>query len=342
MQPLIGPGPSSGDRTNLNLQTGQSQAGNQPLSTAQRTTLERLIIRIMSLSPLKSAELWAGLRREVGVGNDSELLSRHFPAAEQFLMTRLTDVQETRATRQMIQRLTQLLPQGNNRQAVSDFIRQQFGHTVLSALSQQQLSQVITMLEQGQITIPQPQQNHITDRSLLPAEHQALNQQIVKLAATSDESPNQILSTVLKLVNLKSGDPIPSRYFPLLTHYIQARQTLSEHSAPTLHALAASLKQPPDNHEHRLLETYSEQNFHASPQTTLTAVQAQDLLNQLFIYRATKDPEQLLASNQIHPKPITPLWTDILPNALKPLVPRNGTTAVLAVIILAGLLWLLL
>ena len=72
-----------------------------------------------------------------------------------------------------MQQLTELLPQGNNRQAVSDFIRQQFGHTVLSQLSHSQLQQVLNLLQTGSLTIPHPQQTATSDRPLLPAEHQS-------------------------------------------------------------------------------------------------------------------------------------------------------------------------
>ncbi|WP_312544569.1 flagella biosynthesis regulator Flk, partial [Pantoea eucalypti] len=247
MQPLSGPGVPV-DRSSVNPQTGVARhgsvAGEQPLSPAQRTTLERLIVRISSLSNLKAPELWAGLRHEVGVKSEAELQSRHFPAAEQYLNNRLTQTQNGHATRLLMTQLTDLLPKGNNRQAVSDFIRQQFGQTVLSALSQDQLRQVLTMLQNGQMTIPQPQQIRVSDRTLLPAEHHTLNQQVVRLAAATGESTGKLWTAALKLVNLTSGDPIPSRHFPLLTQYLQVRQTLSQHSAPTLHLLEASLKQP--------------------------------------------------------------------------------------------------
>ncbi|MGC1073720.1 flagella biosynthesis regulator Flk, partial [Pantoea agglomerans] len=82
MQPLSGPGVPVGDRSSVNAQTGVTRhgsvAGEQPLSPAQRTTLERLIVRISSLSNLKAPELWAGVRHEVGVKSEAELQSRHF------------------------------------------------------------------------------------------------------------------------------------------------------------------------------------------------------------------------------------------------------------------------
>lgn len=346
MQPLSGPGVPVGDRSSVTAQSGATRPGSapgeQPLSPTQRTTLERLIVRIMSLSTLKGAELWAGVRHEVGVKNDAELQSRHFPLAEQYLTTRLTQVQNGHATRQLLQQLTEKLPQGNNRQAVSDFIRQQFGQTVLSALSQDQLRQVLTMLQNGQMAIPQPQQTRITDRTLLPAEHQTLNQQIARLAAATGEPSVKIWASALKLVNLKSGDPVPSRHFPLLTQYLQVRQTLSQHSAPTLQLVEASLKQPLDHAEQRLLEDYSQQRFQAMPQTVLTAAQTQDLLNLLFARRAEKNPELPLAASETQPQPIWHPFGASLPPVLQPLAQRPLFSAFVALLVIAFLLWIFL
>lgn len=345
MQPLSGPGAPMGDRSAISSQSGTARPGaapgEQPLSPAQRTTLERLIVRIMSLSTLKAPELWAGVRHEAGVKSEAELQSRHFPAAEHYLNQRLAQSQTGHASRQLLTQLTDLLPQGNNRQAVSDFIRQQFGQTVLSALSQDQLRQVLTMLQKGEMAIPQPQQSRTTDRTLLPAEHQALNQQIVKLAAATGEPSGKIWAAALKLVSLTSGDPIPSRHFPLLTQYLQVRQTLSLHTAPTLQLLEASLKQPLDQGERQLLEDYSQQRFQATPQTVLTAAQSQDLLNLLFSRRAERLHEQPLADSNIHPQPI---WGPILSTfpVLQPLAQRPILSTFVIIVMLTFLMWILL
>lgn len=74
---------------------------------------------------------------------------RHFIAAEQMLQERLLTAQETLDCRQLLQKLIALLPQGNNRQAVADYIRSQFGHTVLSQLDAGQLRQVLQSLQTG-------------------------------------------------------------------------------------------------------------------------------------------------------------------------------------------------
>ncbi|MDW8846837.1 flagella biosynthesis regulator Flk [Erwinia sp. MMLR14_017] len=345
MQPLSGPGaPIPGDRTAVDAKAGTTRPGpgDQPLTPVQRTTLERLIVKIMALSSLKSPELWAGLRHEVGVKNDAGLLARHFPAAEQFLNTRLSQVQNTHANRQLFQQLTDLLPQGNNRQAVSDFIRQQFGHTVLSSLNPDQLRQVLTMLQNGQMAIPQPQQNRISDRTLLPAEHHTLNQQIARLAAATGEQPVKLWASVMKVVNLHSGDPVPSRLFPLLTQYLQVSQTLSQHAAPTLPMLLSSLKVPPDHAEQRMLEDASLQRFQQPPLAILTPAQAQDLMNLLFARRAERLREQLVADIDIQPQPIVAPLFGYVPPVLQPLVNRPAFTAFAVLVLILFLLWIFL
>lgn len=71
--------------------------------------------------------------------SDTPLLSRHFPAAEVNLNQRLLRAQQTHVTRQLLSQLSGLLSQGNNRRAVSDFIRQQYGQTALNQLTPEQL-----------------------------------------------------------------------------------------------------------------------------------------------------------------------------------------------------------
>ena len=43
-------------------------AGEQPLSTQQRTVLERLITRLIALTSQQNAEVWAGVKHDLGVG----------------------------------------------------------------------------------------------------------------------------------------------------------------------------------------------------------------------------------------------------------------------------------
>ncbi|ANE74220.1 flagella biosynthesis regulator Flk [Dickeya solani] len=155
MQPISNPGNVSlqGEKTleTALSKTATSQTDDLPLTLAQRTSLEKLVMQISTLSGAKPAEVWATVRAELGTKNNAELLASQFPAAEQSLQNRLTTIQGSQDSRQLLQQLTSLLSQGNNRQAVSDFIRQQFGHTVLSSLTPSQLKLVVTLLQNGQL-----------------------------------------------------------------------------------------------------------------------------------------------------------------------------------------------
>ena len=79
IQPISGPPPGQPPGQGDNLPSG---TGNQPLSSQQRTSLESLMTKVTSLTQQQRAELWAGIRHDIGLSGDSPLLSRHFPAAE--------------------------------------------------------------------------------------------------------------------------------------------------------------------------------------------------------------------------------------------------------------------
>ncbi len=310
--------------------------GDQPLSTQQRTVLERLITRLIALTSQQNAEVWAGVKHDLGVRNDAPLQSRHFPAAEQNLNQRLTSAQQQHTTRQTVSQLTELLGQGNNRQAVSDFIRQQYGHTALSQLSPEQLKTVLTLLQSNQLSIPQPQQRPPTERPMQPAEHNTLKQMVTKLAAATGEPTKLIWQSMLELSGVKAGETIPAKQFTHLVTWLQARQTLSAQSAPTLHTVQASLKQPLEPQEFAAVRDYAQQAWQATPQTVLTTAQVQDLLNQIFIRRAEREggvPEV----RDIQPV-YSPLFAPVV-DTFKTLSARPGLMFVALMIALA-IFWL--
>lgn len=313
-----------------------SAIGEQPLSTQQRTVLERLITRLVALTSQQNAEVWAGMKHDLGLKNDTPLLSRHFPAAEQNLNLRLNTAQQNHTTRQIVSQLTELLSQGNNRQAVSDFIRQQFGQTALSQLTPDQLKTVLTLLQCNQLSIPQPQQRPATERPLQPAEHNTLKQMVTRLAAATGESNKLIWQSMLELSGVKAGELIPAKQFTHLVTWLQARQTLSTQSAPTLHTLQAALKQPLEPREFEAVREYAQQNWQVTPQTVLTTAQVQDLLNQIFIRRAERDGGVPEARNI---QPIySPLFAPVV-ETMKSLSARPGLMFIALMIALA-LFWL--
>ena len=344
MQPVRGPGtPLPGDPPHGRAETAAHLPDHErPLSTAQRTAIERLIVKIMALSNSKAPEIWAALRHHLQIPGESELTAAHFLPAEQFLQSRLDQVQQTHAGRQLMQQLTELLPKGNNRQAVSDYIRREFGHTVLSQLDSSQLLKVVELLQQGRLDIPQPQQAAISDRTLLPAEHHSLNQQITRLAAITGESPADLWQSLMTMMGLKAGDPIPSRHFPLLMQFLQGHVTLSQQPAPTLATLQAALKHPVSSDEQQAIEAYCLQHFNVTGQSVLSPAQASAVLQFLFIYRLSRTQSQ-------HQTPDSRL----LQPALNPLIAtepmeksvgliKSRWTIVLALVAALVLVWLLI
>ncbi|HEX4503915.1 MAG TPA: flagella biosynthesis regulator Flk [Scandinavium sp.] len=311
--------------------------GEQPLSTQQRTVLERLITRLVALTSQQSAGVWAGMKHDLGLKNDAQLLSRHFPAAEQNLNQRLQNAEQTHVVRQIVAQLTELLSQGNNRQAVSDYIRQQYGQTTLSHLTPDQLKNVLQLLQNNQLTIPQPQQRPATDRPLQPAEHNTLNQMVTKVAAATGESSKLIWQSMLELSGVKSGELIPAKHFNQLMTWLQARQTLSDQKAPTLNMLQAALKQPMEPHEFNALRDYAQQTWLATPQTVLTLAQVQDLLNQVFLRRVERSQDTL---DTRYVQPIYNPFTPFIEN-MKAMSTRPGLMLV-ALIVVMVLLWLVI
>lgn len=317
--------------------TTASVAGDRPLSTQQRTVLERLITRLVALTSQTNAQVWAGIRHDLGLKSDAPLLSRNFPAAEQNLNQRLQTAQQNLSTRQTLSQLTELLNHGNNRQAVSDFIRQQYGQTALNQLSPEQLKNVLQLLQNGQLSIPQPQQRPATDRPLLPAEHNTLNQLVTKLAAATGESSKIIWQSMLELSGVKTGELIPAKHFTALATWLQARQTLSTQSAPTLNALQAALKQPMEPHEWQALRDYGQQHWNVTPQTVLTMTQVQTLLNQLFLKRVERAQDTL---DVRYVQPIVSPFAPII-EVYKAASARPGLMLIVAIVVIA-LLWIVL
>lgn len=259
MQPVSGPGaPLPGEQavntTTSSSTTGRSgvSSGDQPLTPAQRTTLENLVLKVAALTTSKATEIWSNVKQGLGLAENAELQSRHYQPAEQLLQTRLTQVQDNNSGRQqLLQRLTDMLPQGNNRQVVSDFIRQQFGHTVLSSLSKAQLQQVVTLLQNGAPPQATSAANasqaaiNAPDRPLLPAEQNSLNQLVNRLASQTEEQPAKIWTALMTMQNLKAGESIPLKHLSLLTQFLQTQIMLQQatKSLPTSSLLQASSQQ---------------------------------------------------------------------------------------------------
>ncbi|MCZ9071242.1 flagella biosynthesis regulator Flk [Escherichia albertii] len=324
IQPISGPPPGQ-------LPDRENSAGNQPLSSLQRTALESLMTKVTSLTQQQRAELWAGIKHDIGLPGDSPLLSRHFPAAEHNLAQRLLAAQKSYSARWLLTQLGEYLRLGNNRQAVTDYIRNNFGQTQLNQLSPEQLKTILNLLQEGKMVIPQPQQRQATDRPLLPAEHNTLKQLVTKLAAATGEPSKQIWQSMLELSGVKDGELIPAKLFNHLVTWLQARQSLSQQNTPTLESLQMALKKPLDTNELAALSAYIEQKYGLSAQSVLSSVQAEDILNQLYQRRV----------KGIDPRDIQPLLNPFPPlmNTLQNMATRPSVW-ILLVAILIMLVWL--
>ncbi|HAX3254236.1 flagella biosynthesis regulator Flk [Escherichia albertii] len=324
IQPISGPPPGQ-------LPDRKNSAGNQPLSSLQRTALESLMTKVTSLTQQQRAELWAGIKHDIGLPGDSPLPSRHFPAAEHNLAQRLLAAQKSYSARRLLAQLGEYLRLGNNRQAVTDYIRNNVGQTPLNQLSPEQLKTILNLLQEGKMVIPQPQQRQATDRPLLPAEHNTLKQLVTKLAAATGEPSKQIWQSMLELSGVKDGELIPAKLFNHLVTWLQARQSLSQQNTPTLESLQMALKKPLDTNELAALSAYIEQKYGLSAQSVLSSVQAEDILNQLYQRRV----------KGIDPRDIQPLLNPFPPlmNTLQNMATRPSVW-ILLVAILVMLVWL--
>ncbi|EGM8835439.1 flagella biosynthesis regulator Flk [Escherichia albertii] len=324
IQPISGPPPGQ-------LPDRENSAGTQPLSSLQRTALESLMTKVTSLTQQQRAELWAGIKHDIGLPGDSPLLSRHFPAAEHNLTQRLLAAQKSYSARRLLAQLGEYLRLGNNRQAVTDYIRNNVGQTPLNQLSPEQLKTILNLLQEGKMVIPQPQQRQATDRPLLPAEHNTLKQLVTKLAAATGEPSKQIWQSMLELSGVKDGELIPAKLFNHLVTWLQARQSLSQQNTPTLESLQMALKKPLDTNELAALSAYIEQKYGLSAQSVLSSVQAEDILNQLYQRRV----------KGIEPRDIQPLLNPFPPlmNTLQNMATRPSVW-ILLVAILVMLVWL--
>ncbi|WP_164514944.1 flagella biosynthesis regulator Flk [Klebsiella aerogenes] len=310
--------------------SGASAVGPNALTMQQRTVLERLITRLVTLTSQQNAEVWACVKHDLGLKGDTPLLASHFSAAESNLNQRLSIAQQNHHHRQILAQLSELLTQGNNRQAVSDYIRQNYGQTVLHALTQAQLENVLHLLQNGQLEIPQPQQRTPTLRPLLPAEHNTLNQLVTKLAAATGESSKLIWQSMLELCGVKSGELIPATHFTPLSYWLQARQTLSAQTAPTMNSLQAALKQPLEAQEWQKIADFAQSSWQVTPTTTLTSPQVLTLLNKVFALRVAR-AQATMAITPVEPLPA--------PHAV---YSKKAWTVAIALLVVIILLWLVL
>ncbi|MBM7006061.1 flagella biosynthesis regulator Flk, partial [Klebsiella pneumoniae] len=190
-------------------------------------------------------------------------------------------------------RLGDLPGRATPRRGGSDYIRQHWGQAARHALGQTRREPILLRRRQGQLSTPRPQQRPPTLRPLLPAEHNTLNQLVTKLAAATGEPSKLIWQSMLELCGVKSGELIPATHFLPLSYWLQARQTLSAQSAPTLTSLQGALKQPLEAAEWQTIVDFARRSWQVTPRTTLSPAQILALLNKVFVLRVARAQETL-------------------------------------------------
>ncbi|WP_291973440.1 flagella biosynthesis regulator Flk [Candidatus Symbiopectobacterium sp.] len=260
MQPVSSPGtPTLGDRppasptSAIASSSSNTAAANSPLSFTQRATLDTLVVKLQAMTSLSNNAIWTTLRQDIGLAPNQTLLGQHFTAAEQSLQNQLVQAQtqQSSARHPLLQRLTDLLPQENNSQRVTQFLRQEFGHTELKALTQPQLQRVLTMLQTPPDAAPLNAapgrapalattlvQNALTNvatnaattallqRPLSSVEQNSLNKMVVRLSALLGEPTEKVWTSLTAMQHQPPGTPIPARHLPLLMQYLQTQTDL--------------------------------------------------------------------------------------------------------------------
>jgi hypothetical protein len=145
---------------------------------------------------------------------------------------------------------------------------------------------VLQLLQNGQLSIPQPQQRPPTLRPLLPAEHNTLNQQVTALPPPP-ANPKLIWQSMLELCGVKTGELIPATHFtPLLlaTGAADAQHAVS----PDPDLAAGGAEAAAGSQEWQKIVDFAQHNWHVTPQTALSATQILTLLNKVFVLRVAR------------------------------------------------------
>ena len=147
--------------------------------------------------------MWAGIKHDLGLKGDAPLLACHFSAAENNLNQRVTVAQQITISARFW-RSERVAESGEQPSGSERLYSPALWATTLHALTQEQLQNMLQLLQNGQLSIPQPQQRQPTLRPLLPAEHNTLNQQVSRLAAATGEPGKLIWQSMLELCGVKN------------------------------------------------------------------------------------------------------------------------------------------
>lgn len=304
-----------------------AQVSDRPLSSHQHSVLEGLITRIVALNHGSHAEVWLMLKNSLGIKNDYPLLSSNFPAAEKFLSQRL----ETLNIRQLTHQIENLLPAGDNRQRVDDFIQQSFNLRKLDQLDYAQLRQVFLFLQNSPSTTVQPQR--WVTQLLLPAQAKELNTQIFKLATVTGKSEKIIRASMCNILGVKSSEQIKAKDYPFIISWLQVQQKLSLHSNITFLVLKDTLRQVFEPSEWNTFINEVQLRLQETPQAILTPAQVESLLHKAFVFQRQQKVPSINNFVQLQYNPLVTMFTEPM-KVLKS--KRTQATITLAIVILVS------
>lgn len=268
MQPIQGNTPQSVPE--------HAYVSERSLSPHQYSVLEGFVSRIIALTPMHRNEVWLMLKSHLGVKHESKLLSGHFPAAERFLSKYL----ETLNNHQLTRQIENLLPSGDNRQRVYDFIQQSFNLGGLNQLNVEQLNQVLLFLKNSSSTMLKPQP--------WAAQFNELNMLVSKLSATTGKSEQIIRESLRNILGVKTNRQIMPKDYPLLISLLHVQQELSLRSNITFSLLKKTLEELFELQEWNAFINDSQLCFQHTPQTILASHQVQDILHKAIAFKRKK------------------------------------------------------
>lgn len=290
----------------------------RPLSSHQESVLEGLVIRIIALTLMQQTEVWLILKSHLGLKNESQLLSSHYPAAEKFLSKLL----DTLNIRQLIHQIEDLLVSSDNRQQVYDFIRQSFNLTGLDQLNSVQLKQVLFFLKKNSSTTLKSQ--------AWASQRKELNMLVSKLSTTTGKSEQMIWELIRNISGVKTNGQIMPKDYPLLISWLQVKQKLNLQSNINFSVVKEALRQLFEQKEWDKFVHHTQLRFEEASLATLTSAQVQDILYKAYIFQREQKTPSIKQFLQLQ-------YNHILMPSIEPMkvlkAKRAQATIILAVVI---------
>jgi hypothetical protein len=262
-------------------------SGEPPLTTQQRTALERLITRLVALTSQQNAEVWACVKHDLSLKNDAPLLASHFAAAEHSLNQRLILAQQNHHRRQILAQLSELLNQATiARRSAIIFVSMTVKPPCMPCPSRSWRMFCSSCKAASSRFLSRSSAANASSAAARGAQHaQSAGDQTRRGHRRVQQAYLAIHAGAKRRQERRAdpGDPLHS-----LSYWLHARQTLSSQAAPTLTSLQAALKQPLEAAEWQRVMDFAQTHWHATAQTPLSAAQLLTLLNKIFVLRVAR------------------------------------------------------